>query len=193
MVVCCFFARATIVVACSGRDLPAVFLVIHILDYCQTCTMAYELDAHTPSMGLMVKRGQQVNFVEGTGKVYDELPASAASPYPRSKAAIIATSMSMPATANRAPLITSGRPDQDVVIDTSGVAYSVRLHLGKHLHMNQRVEKLERAVAGEEIEEGRCSTVLALYFEGCCVFLLLRAKRRALSIELLYTRALIVG
>lgn len=105
--------------------------------------MACEWDTH-PSKGLMVKRGQQL-LVGGTGKVYDELPTS---PYPQSKSEI---AMAVPASANRAPLITPSRPDQDVVIDTAGVAYSVRLHLGKHLHMNQRVEELERAVDGKEM------------------------------------------
>jgi len=38
---------------------------------------------------------------------------------------------------------------QDIVVDPSGNAFSVRVHLSQHLRINQRVATLEATVAGE--------------------------------------------
>lgn len=93
----------------------------------------------TPSSdGLVVKSGSTV-LVDDAGRVFDQLPSSA-----RSSSVAATTARSV--THREAAL--SPRHGQDIVIDPAGVAYSVRLHLAQHLHVNQRVAKLEATIAG---------------------------------------------
>lgn len=92
-----------------------------------------------PSKGLMIKRGETV-LVDEAGRAYDALSDN---------------------YQQRAPSTTAGsgggistkkltrRHDQSVVVDASGVAYNVRLHLAQHLQTIERVETLETTVLGE--------------------------------------------
>lgn len=83
---------------------------------------------------LMVKKGQTV-LADELGKALDQVPT----PIKSSKTAVCRR-------ADVAP-----RHGQDVVVDTAGNAFSVRVHLARHLHVNQRVSKLEEMVAGEGV------------------------------------------
>lgn len=77
-------------------------------------------------------------LADEAGRVLDELP----SPRTRSGGLIM-----RPRTCREA--VITPRHNQDVVIDPAGVAYSVRVHLAQHLHVKQRVEKLEAIIGGE--------------------------------------------
>lgn len=113
--------------------------------------MACKLD--TPSCeGLVVKSGATV-LVDDAGRVFDELPR------PRSTGTPGALTAARPITYREATI--SPRHDQDVVIDPAGVAYSVRLHLAQHLHVNQRVAKLEATIAGQQYKLP-CTTFLSM-------------------------------
>lgn len=87
----------------------------------------------------MIKRGQSM-LVDEANRAYDPLPdrnylaSRADAGVPRS---------------NHSNKQLTPRYDQDVVVDSAGVAYSVRVHLAKHLQTIQRVEALEAATAGE--------------------------------------------
>ncbi|CAM9846898.1 unnamed protein product [Ectocarpus fasciculatus] len=86
---------------------------------------------------LMVNRGVTV-LADDLGRVLDRLPT------PINRGCQHASNQGR-------PLITSAcvapRHGQDVVVDPAGNAFSVRVHLAQHLHLTQRVAKLEAMVA----------------------------------------------
>lgn len=96
---------------------------------------------HQPPEDFMIKR-QATVLADASGKVFDELLYSPNSFHP--------AELAMPRSSWRQAIITP-RQGQDVVVDPAGVAYSVRLHLAQHLHVNQRIEKLEATVDGEPV------------------------------------------
>lgn len=100
--------------------------------------MTFAWSTH-PSRGLMIKHGQS-EVVDEMGRVYDALPMSAPSP-----GGGRATSTREHQHQQHLAL----RHNQDVVVDTAGTAYNVRVHLTQHLQTNQRMEKLEATVVGE--------------------------------------------
>lgn len=92
--------------------------------------MKFKLDDNGPQ--LLVKKGQTV-LADDLGRALDQVPTSKR---PRTTA-----------VSHRADV--APRHGQDVVVDTAGNAFSVRVHLAQHLRVNQRVAELEEMVAGE--------------------------------------------
>lgn len=93
----------------------------------------------------MVKCDQTV-LADEMGRTLDHLP----SPAPPS-AHKDAEMRARPRTTARHHRVHAIAPShgQDIVVDPSGNAFSVRVHLAQHLRMNQRVATLEGLVAGE--------------------------------------------
>lgn len=89
---------------------------------------------------LVINRGVTV-LADDLGRVLDKLPT------PTNRGC------HKHASNQGRPLTTSAcvapRHGQDVVVDPAGNAFSVRVHLAQHLHLTQRVAKLEAMVAGE--------------------------------------------
>lgn len=91
---------------------------------------------------LMIKRGETV-MVDEVGRVYDPLLSSN-----RTNNKYRAPSADSAAPPQLSTTLTRTH-DPTVVVDAAGVAYSVRLHLSKHLQTIERVERLENTVLGE--------------------------------------------
>ncbi|CAM9184689.1 unnamed protein product [Ectocarpus sp. 6 AP-2014] len=88
---------------------------------------------------LVINRGVTV-LADDLGRVLDKLPTPTNN-----------SGCHKHASNQRRPLTTSAcvapRHGQDVVVDPAGNAFSVRVHLAQHLHLTQRVAKLEAMVA----------------------------------------------
>ncbi len=101
------------------------------------------------NLNLMVKCDQTV-LADEMGRVLDHLPTPA--PPSAHKDAEMRARPRTTACHRRVHTVAPAH-GQDIVVDPSGNAFSVRVHLARHLHMNERVATLEGLVAGKSCLE----------------------------------------
>lgn len=99
-----------------------------------------------PSKGLVIKRGESV-LVDEAGRAYDTPSDSCYQQTPSADVDIVLSSTAGRGGGNTKKL--TRIHDQSAVVDASGVAYNVRLHLTEHLRTIARVETLETTILGE--------------------------------------------